>query len=166
MGPHPELLPGKSHGQRSLVGCSPWGCEKSETTEPLHFHALEREMATHSSVLAWRIPATGESMGSHRVGHDWSDLAAAAAAAAVSDVVMGMGQVCWVIRLVSGLSQIEEGLPYTFTSMNSIYSKELPMDWPEESWKSKNLWFLIVFWDQFTLHFCVLSLRYHVVAWN
>ena len=45
------------------------------------FHALEKEMATHSSVLAWRIPGTGEpgglpSMGSHRVGHDWSDLAA------------------------------------------------------------------------------------------
>ena len=44
---------------------------------------LEKEMATHSSVLAWRIPGTGEpgglpSMGSHRVGHDWSDLAAAA----------------------------------------------------------------------------------------
>ena len=40
-----------------------------------HFHALEKEMATHSSVLAWRIPGTGEpggllSMGSHRVGHD------------------------------------------------------------------------------------------------
>ena len=50
-----------------------------------HFHALEKEMATHSSVLAWRIPGTGEpggllSMGLHRVGHDWSDLAAAAAA--------------------------------------------------------------------------------------
>ena len=50
-----------------------------------HFHALEKEMATHSSVLAWRIPGMGESgglpfMGSHRVGHDWSDLAAAAAA--------------------------------------------------------------------------------------
>ena len=49
-----------------------------------HFHALEKEMATHSSVLAWSIPGTGEvggllSMGSHRVGHDWSDLAAAAA---------------------------------------------------------------------------------------
>ena len=47
-----------------------------------HFHALEKEMATDSSVLAWRIPGTGEpgglpSMGSHRVGHDWSDLAAA-----------------------------------------------------------------------------------------
>ena len=50
-----------------------------------HFYALEKEMATHSSVLAWRIPGMGEpgrllSMGSHRVGHDWSDLAAAAAA--------------------------------------------------------------------------------------
>ena len=47
-----------------------------------HFHALEKEMATHSSVLAWRIPGTGEpgglpSMVSHRVGHDWSNLAAA-----------------------------------------------------------------------------------------
>ena len=47
--------------------------------------SLEKEMATHSSVLAWRIPGTGEpggllSMGSHRVGHDWRDLAAAAAA--------------------------------------------------------------------------------------
>ena len=56
----------------------------SDFTFPSHFHALEKEMATHSSVLAWRIPGTGEpgglpSMGSHRVGHDWSDLAAAAA---------------------------------------------------------------------------------------
>ena len=50
-------------------------------TLTFHFHALEKEMATHSSVLAWRISGTGEpgglpSMGSHRVGHDWSDLAA------------------------------------------------------------------------------------------
>ena len=51
--------------------------EESDTTEQLHFqfHALEKEMATHSSVLAWRIPGTGEpggrpSMGSHRVRHD------------------------------------------------------------------------------------------------
>ena len=56
------------------------GVEKSRTrlsdfTFTFHFHALEKEMATHSSVLAWRIPGTGEpgglpSMGSHRVGHD------------------------------------------------------------------------------------------------
>ena len=54
----------------------------SDFTFTFHFHALEKEMATHSSVLAWRIPGTGEpgglpSMGLHRVGHDWSDLAAA-----------------------------------------------------------------------------------------
>ena len=168
--PTPVLLPEKSHGRRSLVGCSPLGHEESDTTEQLHFqfalscigegngnplqcsclenprdggvwwaavygiaqswtrlkrlsnseigegngtplqysclenpmdrvawkavvhgvaegqtrlsdftftfhfHALEKEMATHSSVLAWRIPGTGEpggllSMGSHRVGH-------------------------------------------------------------------------------------------------
>ena len=73
--PTPVLLPGKSHGQRSLVGCSPWGREESDMTEQLHFHALEKEMATHSSVLAWRIPGMAEpggllSMGLHRVGHD------------------------------------------------------------------------------------------------
>jgi len=84
--PTPVLLPGKSHRRRSLVGCSSWGREELDTTERLqfHFHALEKEMATHSSILAWRIPGMGEpgglpSMGSLRVGHDWSDLAAAAA---------------------------------------------------------------------------------------
>ena len=54
----------------------------SDFTFTFHFHALEKEMATHSSVLSWGIPGTGEpgrllSVGSHRVGHDWSDLAAA-----------------------------------------------------------------------------------------
>ena len=54
----------------------------SNFTFTSHFHALEKEMATHSSVLAWRIPGTGEpgglpSMGLHRVGHDWSGSAAA-----------------------------------------------------------------------------------------
>ena len=57
----------------------------SDFTFTFHFHALEKEMATHSGVLAWRIPGMGEpgglpSMGSHRVGHDGSDLAAAVAA--------------------------------------------------------------------------------------
>ena len=79
MAPHSSTLAWKIHGQRSLVGCSPWGHEESDSTSgftfTFHFHALEKEMATHSSVLAWRIPGTGEpgglpSMGSHRVGHD------------------------------------------------------------------------------------------------
>ena len=48
------------------------GSLESDTTERLHFHALEKEMATHASVLAWIIPGTGEpgglpSLGSHRV---------------------------------------------------------------------------------------------------
>ena len=51
----------------------------SDFTFTFHFHALKKEMATHSSVLAWRIPGKAEpggllSVGSHRVGHDWSDL--------------------------------------------------------------------------------------------
>ena len=54
-------------------------------TFTFHFHALKKEMATHSSVLAWRIPGMAEldglpSVELHRVGHDWHDLAAAAAA--------------------------------------------------------------------------------------
>ena len=61
------------------MGCSPRGGWESDTTERLHFHfhfhALEKEMAAHSRVLAWRIPGTGEpgrlpSMGSQRVKHD------------------------------------------------------------------------------------------------
>ena len=118
--PTPVLLPRKSHGRRSLVGCSPWGREESNTTERLHFHfslrcigegngnllqysclenpkdrgawqaavhgvaksqtrlkdfafnfhfhALEKELTTHSSVLAWRIPGTGEPGGLPSMG--------------------------------------------------------------------------------------------------
>ena len=83
--PTPVFLPGESCGQRSLVGCHLWGHRVRPNWSDLAcMHALEKEMATHSSVLAWGIPGTGEpgglpSMGSHRVGPDWSDLAAAAA---------------------------------------------------------------------------------------
>ena len=68
------------------MGGGPWwtavhGVTESDTTERLHFHALEKEMATHSSILAWRTPGTGKPGGLHRVGYDWSNLAAAAAAA-------------------------------------------------------------------------------------
>ena len=74
---------------RGAWWASVYGVEQSRTrlsdfTFTFHFHALEKEMAAHSSVLTWRIPGTGEpgglpSMGSHRVGHDQSDLATAAA---------------------------------------------------------------------------------------
>ena len=79
---HPT--PGESHGWRSLVGCSPWGHEESDTTERLHFYcSLSCIGEGNGNPLqcsclenprdggAWWLP----SMGSHRVGHDWSDLA-------------------------------------------------------------------------------------------
>ena len=71
-------------GRLQSMGSWRVGHDWATFTFTFHFHALEKEMATHSSVLAWRIPGMGEhsglpDMGSHRVGHDWSDLAAAAA---------------------------------------------------------------------------------------
>ena len=76
--PTPVLLPGKPHGPRSLVGCSPWGRQESGTTERLHFHfslSCIGEGNGKPLILAWRILGTAEpgglpSMGSHRVGHD------------------------------------------------------------------------------------------------
>ena len=62
--------------------------EKNILIADIYNLAVEKEMTTHSSVLAWRIPGTGEpgglpSTGSHKVGHDWSDLAAAASSRSV-----------------------------------------------------------------------------------
>ena len=71
--PIPVFLPGESQGRGSLVGCSPWGRTESDMTERLHLHALEKEMATHSSVLAWRIPGTGESGGLPSMGRTGLD---------------------------------------------------------------------------------------------
>ena len=69
----------------------------NDFTFPFHSHALEKEMAAHSSVLAWRIPGTEEpsglpSRGPHRVGHDWSNLAAAAA----------VSSLCWFTFCIFG----------------------------------------------------------------
>ena len=86
--PTPVLLPGKPLDEgawkAAVHGVAEGQTRLSDFTFTFHFPALEKEMAVHSSVLAWRIPGTGEpgglpSVGSHRVGHDWSKLAAAAA---------------------------------------------------------------------------------------
>ena len=75
--PSPKDLPdpGIELGSPAFHGVAKSRTQLSEFTFTFHFHALEKEMATHSSVLAWRIPGTEEpgglpSMGSHRVGHD------------------------------------------------------------------------------------------------
>ena len=91
----------------------------SDFTFTFRFQALEKAMATHSSVLAWRIPGTGEpgglpSLGSHRVGHDWSDLAAAAVSPArfVSKIGFpkGFNRASLVAQLVKNLPAMQETL--------------------------------------------------------
>ena len=86
--PTPVLLPGKSHGQRSLVGHSPWGHEELDRTEQLHFHfSLSCTGEGNGNPVQYAClenPRDGSlvsrwSMGSHRIGHNWCDLAAAAA---------------------------------------------------------------------------------------
>ena len=108
-----------------------------------HFHALEKEMAAHSSVLAWRIPGTGEpggllSMGSHRVGHDWSDLAAAAAAARergfpdgsiVKNPSTNAGDVGYLGR--------EDPLEKEITHHSSILTEEVP--WTEKTGSQQSM---------------------------
>ena len=74
--PTPGFLPGKSHGRRSLVDCSPWGCKESDTTDWLHFHfshALEKEMATHSVFLPGESQGQQSLVGCHLWGHTESD---------------------------------------------------------------------------------------------
>ena len=77
--PTPVLLPGKSHGRRSLVGCSPWGREELDTTERLHFHfslsCIGEGNGKPLQCSCLENPRDGEpgglpSMGLHRVGHD------------------------------------------------------------------------------------------------
>ena len=87
--PTPVLFPGKSHGRWSLVGCSPWSLEESDTTERLYFpfslSCIGERNGIPLQCSCLENPRPGEpgglpSIGLHRVGHDWSGLAAAAAA--------------------------------------------------------------------------------------
>ena len=92
-----------------------------------HFHALEKAMATHSSVFAWRIPGMAEpgglpSMVSHRVGHNWSDLAVAA----MSQFFASGGQSIGVSASVSVLPMnIQDWVPLGWTGCISLLSKGL-----------------------------------------
>ena len=104
---------------------------KSRTlTERLHFHfhALEKEMATYSSVLAWRIPGTAEpgglpSVGSHRVRHDWSDLAAAAVFYVIyilscMAVLIRVGKASWRKKCLN-ISSLHKKVCFSFISQSN-----------------------------------------------
>ena len=128
----------------------------SNFTFTFHFHSLEKEMAIHSSVLAWRIPGTGEpgglpSMGSHRVRYDWSDLAAAAADVlfnfllCFSSLFFSLDSFCWCNfkfpdSFLCHLHSVIEHFSTIF-NLNTIF------------WKSK---FLFVFVD--IVHFSLLRI--------
>ena len=82
--PTPVFFLRESRGRKSLVGCFHGVAQNKPWSDLAWMHALEKEMATHSSILAWRNPGIEEpgglsSMGSHKAGHSWSDFAAAAA---------------------------------------------------------------------------------------
>ena len=101
--------------------------------------APEKEMATHSSVLAWRIPGTAEpgglpSLGSHRVGHDWSDLAAAAAS----------------VGRTRGLSSEEQNMTSVGMSLPRLYYKKKNLAFPlcALSWIIKPGGCQLQFWGQ------------------
>ena len=84
MAPHSSTLPGKSHGWRSLVGCSPWGHEKLDTYWATSLSSIGEGNGNALQCSCLENPRDGGAWwaavyGSHRVGHDWSDLAAAAA---------------------------------------------------------------------------------------
>jgi len=109
MAPHSSTLAWKipwteEPGGPKSMGSLSW-TRLSDFTFTFHFYALEKEMTTHSSVLAWRIPGMGEpgelpSMGSHRVGHDWSDLAAAAyQMTKILELQLQHQSVQWIVRV-------------------------------------------------------------------
>ena len=128
----------------------------SDFTFTFHFHALEKEMATHSSVFAWRIPGMGEpgglpSMGLHRVRHDWSDLAAAAAATH-SQIILVLTRrimmakfgwkVCRILEYASGLIHGELTLFYSLgfhCQRVSIYFFKFSLPLFSSVWKDEKL---------------------------
>ena len=109
----------------------------SDFTFTFQFHALEKEMATHSSVLAWRIPGTEEpgrrpSIGSHRVGHNWSDLAAAAAV-----LHRGMCEYLrWERKVRLTVWRQEE-----WGTAEHIWPEYCKMHWNLLKWRERNLFY-------------------------
>ena len=106
-----------------------------------HFYALEKEMATHSSVLAWRIPGTVEpgglpSVGSHRVGHDWSDTATAAAA----KVIMDRGDWRGIVHGVAESSDMTDNWELTKIMVVTQQSKYTKTHWIVETSEFYFIW--------------------------
>ena len=115
------------------------GVTKSRTQlrdfpDTFHFHALETEMATHSCVLAWRIPGTGEpgglpSMGSHRVGYYWSDLAAAEQQQQHPLLIVPVQFSCSVVSYSMRPRELLHIRPPCVTPTPRVYPNSCPLSW-------------------------------------
>ena len=137
MAPHSSTLAWKIPWTAEPGRLQSMGLQGVDATERLHFHALEKEMATHSSVPR-RIPGTGEpgglpSMGSHRVGHDWSDLAAAA-------VHVWRNIFQEIVGSDVGKYDMESTLWLGFLLLKEVWHQDIPLVWKHEE---KSLWFIV-----------------------
>ena len=139
-------MPGKSHRRRSLVGCSPWDREESDTTERLHFHfhALEKEMATHSSVLAWRIPGTGEPGGP-----------------AVCGVAQSRRR---RKRLSRSSSKFKQRFPSALSQISSLIRKQMSQEFSAVNWEAEShlhagTWPTALGWKCFQVPRCEVRLE-------
>ena len=115
----------------------------SDFTFTFPFCALEKDMATHSSFLAWRIPGTGEpgglpSMGSHRVGHDSSDLAAAAACRVHHEKCWAGGSTSWNQDCGRNINNLRYADDTTLMAESEEEIKSLLMEVKEESKKAQH----------------------------
>jgi len=121
----------------------------SDFSFTFHFHALEKEMAIHSSVLAWRIPGTWEpgglpSMGLHRVGHDWSDLAVAVACRSIYRSTIDWSILCLIFM---------RNLPYCFPQWLHHF-RFLPTD--NKGSNSSTFSILVAFWFCLFIYFIIV----------
>ena len=124
--------PGRLH---AVHGVAKSQTRLSDFTLTFHFHALEKEMATHSSILAWRIPGTGEpgglsSMGLHRVGHEWSDLAAVAATCRSKQFLVKMKNVFYFyLKSNDFFGQPNKSADRLWTLVTLNYSQSKGLGW-------------------------------------
>ena len=126
----------------------------SDFTFTFPFHALEKEMATHSSVLAWRIPGMGEpgglpSLGSHRVGHNWSDLAAAAAAGYIQSTgLQGVGHDWATSVSLSLCMKCSLGISNLLEEISSLSHSVVFLYFCIDRWRRLSYLFLLFFGTQ------------------
>ena len=165
MAPHSSTLAWKNPMDGGAWWATVHGVAESRTrlsdfTFTFHSYALEKEMATHSSVLALRSPGTREpgglpSMGSHRVGHDWSDLAAAAACKYVSFwhgwvSHPGMPDMGEVLRKRDDLGHVTDIHSISPTTPSQLYTQGTEERIP----------------DTFSLNHCLKTLCLGTKIWN